>query len=150
MVTPEWITAIATTLTAIFAFYEFVWAKRPDIKIEALTKEVLSGMNSISKKDEGYKGWICVIVRNKSTVPLKGTGKVITDKEEYSLYDSYKYQLTSPEPRASAEPFKFFEIAPMEVKNLFGHVDSITDSVTIKIQIGKTVWREQFSLKEIV
>ena len=55
-VSPELIIAIATTLTAIFAFYEVIWRKRPNIKIEAVTNEVLLGMKPLSKRPGDYKG----------------------------------------------------------------------------------------------
>ena len=148
-VSPELITAIATTLTAIFVFYEVIWKKRPNIKIETVTNEVLSGMGPLSKGAGGYKGYICVIVRNKSSIPLKCTGQLVTDKVNNPLFDWHKYQLTRPEPNAGAEPFRFFEISADGSKYLFGQVDSLIDQVTIKIWAGKREWSKPFSLKEI-
>jgi len=144
---PEWITAMATSLTAIYFIYE-IWKKRPSIEIgimKDITEEMKDYTNSAIYD-------ICIAVRNKSKVPLSCKGYVITEKNKYPLFDWYEYKLRHSESTIESkffpdiEPFRFFNIDKEQTKYLFGKVGKSSGLVKVEIRCGKKRWSKTLSL----
>lgn len=124
-----------------------LWTRRPIVKIEGITNDVLPGMRPISKAVD-YKGWVAVNVKNDGRTVGKCTGSIKTDKGEWPIIDWVSYDEAFSKHQANdAERFKFFDLeGGGRTKYLYADIKFASiDSVIVSIKSGKKEWTKNFT-----